>query len=216
MSGDQLPGRIRDTLPEILLLAATTAAGLWAGGRWLDPMSDPGLWWSLTERLVSGEQLYRDIRLQYGPLSPYLLAGAGRVFGLSAFSFLLLNWIPAVLLGVLLLRAARPYLGTLERVAVAGLLIGIGIFGPARARLVLSYSPAAVHALCFSVASLLLLRRGKENVWGPLAAGALCGLAFCAKQEIGVAAVAGSAALLAIRARSLRRWPLPFCRASFP
>ena len=216
MSRDRLSGRIRDNLPEILLLAVTTAAGLWAGGRWLDPMSDPGLWWSLSERLMSGEQLYRDVRLQYGPLSPYLLAGAGRVFGLSALSFLLLNWIPAVLLGVLLLRVARPYLGTLERVAVAGLLVGVGIFGPDRARLVLSYSPAAVHALCFSVASLLLLRRGRSSRWDPFAAGALCGLAFCAKQEVGVAAVAGTAALLAIRARSLRGWLLPFLSGVVP
>ena len=211
-----MPGRIRDTLPEILLLAVTTAAGLWAGGRWLDPMSDPGLWWSLTERLVSGEQLYRDVRLQYGPLSPYLLAGAGRVFGLSAFSFLLLNWIPAVLLGVLLLRAARPYLGTLERVAVAGLLIGSGSSGrPARG----SFFPTVPRPStpsAFRSRACCCCADERESRGARLAAGALCGLAFCAKQEIGVAAVAGTAALLAMRARSLRRWPLPFCRASFP
>ena len=207
---------ILDFLPEILLVAVATAALVWAGGRYLDPMSDPGTWWSLAERVASGEQLYRDIRLQYGPLSPYLLAAVGTVFGLSAQAFLLSNAIPAVLLGVLLLRAARPFLATLERIAVGGLVLGMGVFGSGRARLVLSYAPAAVHALCFAVGALLVLRRSGPDRGKALASGALCGLAICAKQEVGVAAIAGCGALLLLRHGTLRGWLGAFLAGLLP
>jgi hypothetical protein len=182
-------GVLRHWIPEILLLAVTTAAGLRAAGRWLTPLGDPGGWWTLLHRLGEGERLYRDIYLQYTPLSPYLLALLGRVFGLSPTSFLLMNWIPAILLALLLLRAARPYLSERERLAVLGLLLALGVFAPGRAHLVLPYSPAAVHALIFSVLALLLLQRTTPGLADALAAGGLAGLAFCSKQEIGLVAV---------------------------
>jgi hypothetical protein len=177
--------------PEVLLVAVTTAAGFWAGGRWLNPIGDPGGWWSLLHRLGQGEKLYRDVFLQYAPLSLYLLSLAGRLFGLSSSAFLLMNWVPAILLGILILRAGRPYLTQLERLCVLGLLLALGIFGPGMARLVLPYSPAAVHALLFSVAALLLLQRREPRRSDPLVAGALAGLAFCCKQEVGLAALIG-------------------------
>ncbi|HVE65812.1 MAG TPA: hypothetical protein VNC59_04465, partial [Thermoanaerobaculia bacterium] len=76
--------RLRDWVPELLLLGVTTFAGLWARGRWVDPMGDPGTWWSAIHRLANGELLYRDIFLQFGPLSPYALALGARIFGATA------------------------------------------------------------------------------------------------------------------------------------
>jgi len=184
-----LPGALRGFVPEILLVAVTTGVGLLASGRWLTPLGDPGGWWTLLHRLASGERLYRDVYLQYTPLSPYLLALLGRVFGLSPTSFLLMNWVPAILLAFLLLRAARPYLGELERIAVLGLLLALAVFAPGRAHLVLPYSPAAVHALVFSVLALLVLQRPTPRLADAIAAGGLAGLAFCSKQEIGLAAL---------------------------
>jgi 4-amino-4-deoxy-L-arabinose transferase-like glycosyltransferase len=216
----ELPKRpgaaILDFLPEILLIAVAAAALVWSGGRYLDPMNDPGTWWSIAERVASGEQIYRDIRLHYGPLSPYLLAGVGAVFGLSARAFLLYNAIPALLLAVLLLRAARPFLGTLERIAVGGLVLGIGVFGSGRARLVMPYAPPAVHGLCFAVAAILVLRRTEAARWQALMAGALSGLAFCAKQEVGVAAIAGCGALSLLRHQALRGWLAPYLAGLLP
>jgi hypothetical protein len=199
-----LPAALRGFLPEILLLTLTTAAGFWAAGRWLTPFGDPGGWWTLLHRLGSGERLYRDIYLQYGPLSPYALALLGRLFGLSPTSFLLMNWIPAILLGLLLLRAGRHYLSEMERFAVLGLLLGLGLFGPGTARLVLPYSPAAVHALVFSVLALLLLQRQTPRRGDAFAAGGLAGLAFCSKQEIGLVAL--FAICVPVLARSSRSW----------
>src|ERR1700687_2309755 len=70
--------------PEILFLLATTGAGLWAAGRWINPFSNPGFSWSLADRVAQGEKLYREIYLFYSPLCPLLLAAGARVFGASS------------------------------------------------------------------------------------------------------------------------------------
>ena len=200
---------LRGWLPEALFLVVTTAAGLWAGGRWLNPVADPGEWWSLIHRLNQGETLYRDVFLQYTPLSPYLLSLLTRLFGPSSGAFLILNWIPAILLGVLILRASRPYLTELERLVVVGLVITLGIFCVGKGLLVLPYSPAAVHALVFSTAALLYLQRRGPGRFDPYIAGGLAGLAFCCKQEIGVAAIAGLGAPVLTRGRRAASWLVP-------
>lgn len=200
---------LRSWAPEILLLAVTTAAGLWAAAQWATPFGDPGGWWTLLHRLGLGERLYRDVYLQYGPLSPYLLALLGRVVGLSPLSFLLMNWVPAILLGVLLLRAGRPYLTELERLSVLGLLLGLGLFGMGTGQLVLPYSPAAVHALIFSVLALLLLQRDPPRRSDALVAGSLAGLAFCSKQEIGLVVLVAVCVPAWMSSSRARGWLLP-------
>ncbi len=207
--GRALPGVLRGWIPELLLLTLTTAAGFWAAGRWLVPFGDPGGWWTLLHRLGSGERLYRDVYLQYGPLSPYALALLGRLVGLSPTSFLLMNWVPAILLALLLLRAGRPYLSEMERLSVLGLLLALGLFGPGKARLVLPYSPAAVHALIFSVLALLLLQRQTPRRADAFAAGGLAGLAFCSKQEIGLVALCAICVPVLTRSSRALRWLLP-------
>ncbi|HEY4231141.1 MAG TPA: glycosyltransferase family 39 protein [Thermoanaerobaculia bacterium] len=184
--------RLREWIPEIALVLASTAAGIRAGGRWLSPTSDAGIWWSLPERLASGERLYRDIfPNQYGPLSPYLVSWVTRPFAFSSASILIVSWIPAVIAAVLVLRLARPFLSLLERLCLAAILIGVGLFAPGLGRLVYPYSPAAVHALCLSLGALLVIRPPDESGalgWRSWVAGVLAGLAFCCKQEIGIVA----------------------------
>src|SRR5690348_443333 len=109
-------------MPEIALILVTTAAGLWAAGRWLDPFDDPAFPWSVVYRLSHGERLYRDVYVQYTPLSFYLLAWGARMFGASARYFLLSNWIPAIVAALLLLQCGRRFLSELERLALAGLV----------------------------------------------------------------------------------------------
>ena len=173
-------------VPEIALVAATTIAGLRAAGRWVDPVGDPGIWWSTIYRLGNGETLYRDVYLQFGPLSPDLLSLGVRLFGASASYFLLANWIPAIAAALVLLRAASAALDPLERLAVAGVLLSESLLAAGPGRLVFPYAPGAVHALFFSVLALLIGTRARGNApaW---TAGLLSGLAFCTKQEIGLA-----------------------------
>lgn len=177
-------------LPEILFVVVTTGAGIAARGRWLNPISDTGVWWSLIYRLVSGQVLYRDVYLQYGPLSPYLLTLGARIFGLSATYILLSGWVAAILCSLLLLRIARRLLSETERLIVVGLLLPLSVLGPGVNPLVLAYSPAAVHALALSLGALLIISDSVARVEvRSLSAGLLAGLAFCAKQEIGLAAL---------------------------
>ncbi len=206
--------RLLGWVPEIALVLTSTAAGIWAGGRWLSPTSDPGIWWSMPERLASGERLYRDVFLQYGPLSPYLVSWLARPFGFSATAILILSWIPSVIAALLLLRLARPFLSTLERLVLVAILLGVGLFAPGLGRLVYPYSPAAVHALCFSLGALLLVRSPKRRARLGWLAGLLAGLAFCSKQEIGLAAAAGLAASTLAQPRGERRW-VGRCLAAF-
>src|SRR5262249_36293408 len=135
----RLSHALADWTPELALVAFTTAAGIWAQGRWLDPTGDPGLWWSLGYRLAQGQRYYRDIFLQYGPLSPYVFALTGPLFGFSASWLLIVNWVPAIAAGVLLLRASRPLLLLRERFALLGFLLGLSVFAPGAGRLVFSY-----------------------------------------------------------------------------
>jgi hypothetical protein len=208
------PGRFRQWIPELSFLLVTTAAGVWAGGRWLDPTGDRGIWWSLLERIAAGERYYRDLYLQYGPLSPYLLSLVARPFHFSALSILLLNWIPAVTAGILLLRAARPFLSNLERLCLCAILMGVCLFAPGSGRLAFSYCPAAVHALCFSLAALLTLQPGGSRRFRGYLAGVLAGLAFCAKPEVGIAAVTALSASVFAQPKGARGW-LAQCLGSF-
>ena len=117
-------------LPELIFVAASSVGGIWAGGRWLDPTGDPGFAWSLAYRLAEGDVLYRDVYLAYGPFTPYLLAGLGRLFQFSAGYLVVSNWIAAVVAGVLLLRCGRPFLSTLERITAAGLILAFSLWAP--------------------------------------------------------------------------------------
>ncbi|HEX7253710.1 MAG TPA: hypothetical protein VF376_12575 [Thermoanaerobaculia bacterium] len=199
-----IPSRLRGWLPEIALILLTTCAGLWAAGRWLDPFDDPAFPWSVVYRLCHGERLYRDIYVQYTPLSFYLLAWGARVFGTSARYFLIANWVPAIVSALLLLRCGRRFLSNLERMALAGIIMASSLFVPGGGHLILPYNPGVVHALAFSLGALLLIRPSPGRLtMRALAAGALAGLAFSCKQEI------GAAALLALGTAALAGNPRP-------
>src|SRR4029453_10188233 len=119
---------------EILLLLVTTGAAISARGRWIDPIGDIGTWWSAIYRLADGERLYRDVHpLQFGPLSPYLLAAGARTFGASSAYMAAACWIAAIAAALLLLRCARPFLSTVERTALAGLAMAVGLLAPGQA-----------------------------------------------------------------------------------
>ena len=200
-------GRVVAWLPEIVLVVFTTAAGLWGRGRWLDPIGDAGIWWSFIYRLAHGERLYRDVFIQFGPLSPYLLSWGARIFGASATYLLAVCWIGAIVAALLLLRLARRFLTTFERLALVGLVVAVSLFAPGPGRLVLPYAPAAVHALAFSLGALLLLDlRRPDRRWRGWVAGALAGLALLSKQEIGVAAIAALGASLLAFSKPAWTW----------
>ena len=170
-------------------------------------MSDAGFSWSLAWRLGHGDLLYRDVRLVYGPLSPYLLAATGMPFAYSSLWYLLVNWIAAIAAGWLLLECARPYLNRLEGIALVTLMLGFSLFVPGAGRLVLPYYSGSVHALALSFGALLLVQAPRERlparaIW----AGLLAGLAFCCKPELGLAALFGLLSAAAARIPRPAAW----------
>jgi hypothetical protein len=211
--GSGEPGSVRwgwviEWLPELIFVAASSVGGIWAGGRWLNPIGDPGFSWSLAYRLVEGDFLYRDVYLAYSPLSPYLLAGIGSLFQFSSAWMILSNWIAAILAGVLLLRCGRPFLTTLERIATGGLILAFSLWVPGSGRLVLPYCPEVVHALISSLGALLVIGKpGLPEGTRSWFAGLLAGLAFCSKQEIGLAVLIALLTSLLVRAKSSKRSP---------
>jgi hypothetical protein len=192
--------RILNWLPELIFLAVTTAVGIWAGGRWCDPVGDPGFTWSLAYRLAEGNLLYRDVYLPYAPLTPYLLAAVGYLFEFSAGSQVISTWIAAVAAGLLLLRCGRPFLTTLERTSAAGVILALSLWAPGPGRLVFPYYPGVVHALALSIGALLVMASTRlaerTRCW---LAGILAGLAFLSKQEIGLAILIALFAPLILR-----------------
>jgi len=147
------------------------------------------MWWSLLTRLSEGQRLYSDVYLQYGPLSPYLLLAGGRIFGLTAAYMTLSSWVAAIACALLLLNVARRIgLSVAERLAGALLVIALSLFGPGVSPLVLSYSPAAVHAVALAFAAFCLADGAAERPWRAAGAGLAAGLAVCSKPEIGFAA----------------------------
>ncbi len=181
----------RDRFPQLALVAITTAAAIWAGGRWLSPIGDAGFSWSLAYRLGQGELLYRDIYFVYGPLTPYLLALTGRPFGFSSLWYLLASWIPAIAAAWLLLECGRRCLSIAGNFAVLMLVLGFALFAPGAGHLVLPYYAGVVQALAFGLGAILLIPTGPSAGARPFTAGLVAGLAFACKPEVGVAALAG-------------------------
>ena len=187
--GDRLPW---NRLPQVLLVAITTAVGLWAGGRWLNPVGDAGFSWSLAYRLGQGELLYRDVYLAYGPLSPYLLAVTGRPFSFSSLWYLLATGVSAIAAAWLLLECGRRCLPLLGNIALLVLLLGFGLFAPGAGRLVLPYYAGVVQALALGLGAMLLVGSPRQQSGArPFSAGLLAGLAFSCKPEVGISALAG-------------------------
>jgi len=146
------------------------------------------------------------VYVAYGPLSPYLLGGLVRLVGSSKTALLFWNWIPAIVAGILVLRCAKPWLTTLERVACAAILVAMSVLAPGPGRLVFPYYAGVVHALALSLAAILLVRNGRPGTsTRALIGGLLAGLAFCAKQEVGLAALAALIAARLPRPREV--WP---------
>jgi hypothetical protein len=57
-----------------IVVAVAAIAFIQSYGRWLDPIIDTGRDLYIPEQIAKGAKLYRDIRYQYPPLAPYLLA----------------------------------------------------------------------------------------------------------------------------------------------
>ncbi|MFY9551572.1 MAG: hypothetical protein WAU32_10505, partial [Thermoanaerobaculia bacterium] len=185
------------------LVFAALAAVSW--NRWIEPYVDTGRELVVPWRVAQGERLYRDVRFYYGPLAPYLAAGAERAAGRS---------LPARI--AIAAAVALAHLEALRRIASRALL-------PGRAALAASLAvavgfflrPGGCHlfpysldtAIAVAAATWSLLSASEARRPRGLGLGLCLFAALTSRPEIGLAAAA--LVLVSVPRKQLRTTILP-------
>ena len=151
--------------------------------RWLDPIIDTGRDLYIPEQIAKGVKLYRDIRYQYPPLAPYLLALITGGIGHSLAAYMAIGIVQsttiAASLWIALRRPLPAFAATLSFVACC--FCGASTWG---ANFLFPYSYGAtigMALLCIALAAFVHAR----NV---IAVGALVLVSWC-KVEYAIAAL---------------------------
>src|SRR5437764_920029 len=136
-------------LAAIVAAAAIALAQSW--GRWLDPIVDVGRDLYIPEQLRHGARLYADIRYNYPPLAPYLLAAVTGATGSSLAAYAWIGIAVGALVAGAIYALARLAAGPLAGGSAALLFVaccfcGASTFG---CNYVFPYSHAATIGVMF-------------------------------------------------------------------
>ena len=160
--GDPSPSsRLRMTLIALLIaVAAVALAQSW--NRWLDPIIDTGRDLYIAEQVAHGTTLYRDIRYQYPPLTPYLLTAFTSIIGSSLAAFTAIGIAQSLAIAVLLWVALRKIAGF----AAALLFVTLSFTGASTwgANFVFPYAYAATLGMLFLIGALAAFVRRKNAI----------------------------------------------------
>lgn len=186
-------------LGAILAVMAIAAAQSW--NRWLDPIIDTGRDLYIAERLGEGARLYRDIRYEYPPLAPYLLAAITRMTGSSLAGFALIGLGQSIAIAALLLLIAAKFAGRRAGFAAALLFAALNFCGASThgANFVFPYTYAATFGMLFLLGVVAAAAWG----WPRLAVLAALAASWC-KVEYCIAALLVVIALTAARKLRVR------------
>src|SRR5260221_4232990 len=180
-----------------ILLAVATIAFAQSYARWLDPVIDPGRDLYIPEELARGAKLYRDIRYQYPPLAPYLLALITSAIGRSLVSYMAIGIAQSATAATALYLAARKAAGAVGAFAATLLFLSLCFTNVSTwgVTWIFPYSYAATFGMTLLLIALAALLYDRPA----LAVGALVLASWC-KIELAVAA-----ALVIIGLRATRR-----------
>ncbi len=177
-----------------LLLAAALFASLTALSwlRWASFQGDLSREWTVPMRLASGERLWSEVGYYYGPLAPYAVAGAFRLFGAAVSTYVGFALLAAAATLATLLAAGRRFLEPTLNAAVVAVAVGVLAFAPENGAFAAPYAMAALLAVGLVWSAFLAAASGR-----PALAGLLGALALLAKPEtlpalLGVALAAGT------------------------
>lgn len=178
---------------DLLLAAAifaTLAALSWL--RWASFQGDLNREWTVPMRLASGERLWSEVGYYYGPLAPYAVAAAFRLFGATVATYVGFALLAAAATVGALLAAGRRILEPAVNAAVAAVAVGVLAFAPENGAFAAPYAMAALLAVGLVWGAYLAAASGRASL-----AGLLCALALLAKPEslpalVGVVLAAGS------------------------
>ena len=186
----------------ILLIAIAALAFLQSYQRWLDPIIDTGRDLYIPEQLAHGARLYRDIRYQYPPLAPYLLAAITTVIGHSLRSYTAIGLLQSIVIAAALWMIGRRTAGLLGGFTASLLFIALSFCGASTwgANFLFPYSYGATIGMALLVVSLALFVFERPA----LALVALFAASWC-KVEYAVAAVVVIVILAAARRITIRQ-----------
>ena len=196
--GDPSPSlRLRMTLGAAVVVIVAAVALLQSWQRWLDPIIDTGRDLYIPEQLARGAKLYRDLRYEYPPLAPYLLA-LMPARSLAAYTILGLVQSAIIAMGLWLSLRRNAIAATVAALFFVALsMCGASTWG---ANFIFPYSYAATLGMMFLVIALAAVLNGPV----PIALAALFLASWC-KVEY-AAGVALIVVVLAITRRvSLRQ-----------
>jgi hypothetical protein len=163
----------------VAAIAALTFAQSYA--RWLDPIVDTGRDLYIPEQLARGAKLYRDIRYQYPPLAPYLLALITGAIGHSLTAYVAIGMAQSAAIAASLWIALRR---PLPAFAATLTFVTACFCGGTLWNFIFPYSYAAtigMALLCIALAAFVHARHA-------IAIGALVAASWC-KVEYAVAAL---------------------------
>jgi hypothetical protein len=195
--GDKPSRLISATLMGIVVAAAAIAiAQSW--NRWFDPIVDAGRDLYISEQLARGARLYRDIRYEYPPFAPYLLAGIVRVIGSSLSVFAGVGIAQSIATAALLFAGARQLAGRWGTFAIVLTFVSLNFAGATTfgSNYVIPYSYAATVGMLFLLLFFVCaIRTDSEPVWLRAVAIAAALAASWCKLEYAVAVAITMAAL---------------------
>jgi len=188
----------------VIAVAAIAFAQSYA--RWLDPIIDTGRDLYIPEQIARGAKLYRDIRYQYPPLAPYLLALITGAIGHSLAAYVAIgiaqSMTIAASLWIALRRPLPAFAATLSFMAIC--FCGASTWG---ANFIFPYSYGStigMALLCIALAAFVHARNA-------IAIAALLTASWC-KVEYAIAALA-IVIILTIARRLTWRQVAAYCGA---
>ncbi len=192
--------RAADVALIALLLVVAALAFAQSYQRWLDPIIDTGRDLYIPEQIDHGTLLYRDIRYQYPPLTPYLLAAITALIGHSLSAYMAIGLVQSLVIAALLWLIGRRTAGPVAGGAAALLFIALDFCGASTwgANFLFPYSYGATFGMAFLLAALLLFLKDRPG----FAVAALFAASWC-KVEYAAAAAFVLFVLLVARRISL-------------
>jgi hypothetical protein len=182
--------RPRQRPSELALLAVVVAAAALAFAqsyaRWLDPIIDTGRDLYIPEQLANGAKLYRDIRYQYPPLAPYLLALITGGIGHSLVSYMAIGIAQSFVIAASLWMALRRAAGVVPAFAATLSFVAISFCGASTwgANFLFPYSYGATIGMALICVALAAFIYGRNAI----AIAALVLASWC-KVEYAIAAL---------------------------
>jgi hypothetical protein len=160
--------------------------------RWASFQGDLNREWTVPMRLAAGERLWSEVGYYYGPLAPYAVAAAFRLFGATVSTYVGFALLSAATTLAALLAAGRRILGPGASAGAAAVAVGVLAFAPENGAFAAPYAMAALMAVGLVWGAFLVAVAGRASLAGLLGA-----LALLAKPEtlpalLGVALAAGT------------------------